>query len=95
MSEKRRRTDYGSGGVGSNAGSNADTRQLKYLQVQTEDETGGGWYRQIDEAEIEVLSRAQLERVHVDSQRDAESAARGKIAEMIGRPRDPVSDKAH
>jgi len=72
-----------------------DSSELKFLQVNTHDETGGGWYRELDDTQIEVLTRARLERVEVGSSGDAESAARGKIAEMMDRSRDTSSDTSH
>jgi hypothetical protein len=92
MSEKRRRGE----GQGSTADrESAEPSELKFLLVHTESEIGGGWYRELDDTQIEVLTRAKLERVHVESSRDAETTARGKIVEMMSKPRDAMNDKAH
>lgn len=88
MSDKQRQ-------VGSRTEQAAEAGELKFLQVDTGDESGGGWYRELDETQIEVLTRASLERVAVETSADAESTARGKIAEIISRPRVSWSDKAH
>jgi hypothetical protein len=63
--------------------------------VNTDDESGGGWYRELDETQIEVLTRAHLERVEVEATEDPESTAREKIAEMMSRPRPSSSGKAY
>ena len=92
MSDKRRRSE----GYGSPVDrEGVETGELKFLSVHTDSETGGGWYRELDDRQIEVLSRAKLERVHVESSRDAETTARGKIVEMMSKPRDGMNDKAH
>ena len=70
------------------AHSAADAQQsdadLKFVAVNLGEETAGGWYRELPDAQIEVLSRAQLERVPlVDA--DAETTAREKITEILGR----------
>lgn len=57
---------------------------LKFLAVSLGEETAGGWYRELPGAQIEVLSRAQLERVPLD-ETDAESKARETITEILGR----------
>jgi hypothetical protein len=67
--------------------------ELKFVEVQIENETGGGWYREIDASEIEVLSRARLERVPLEDT-DPEQTARKKIAEMI-KPREGIQDRTH
>jgi hypothetical protein len=59
---------------------------LKFLAVSLGEETAGGWYRELPDAQIEVLSRAQLERVSLDAA-DAETKARETITEILGRRR--------
>jgi hypothetical protein len=71
-----------------------DSNELKFLQVSTQEETGGGWYRELDDTQIEVLTRARLERVDVEIDSNAESTAREKIAEMMCRGRD-TSNTSH
>ncbi|HEU4652558.1 MAG TPA: hypothetical protein VFS47_01145 [Steroidobacteraceae bacterium] len=73
--------------------SNDHSGELKFVEVQIENETGGGWYREIDASEIEVLSRARLERVPLEDT-DPETTARKKIAEMI-KPREDIQDRTH
>ncbi|HEU4600665.1 MAG TPA: hypothetical protein VFS24_01795 [Steroidobacteraceae bacterium] len=68
--------------------------ELKFVEVQIENETGGGWYREIDASEIEVLSRARLERVPLEDTTDPAATARKKIAEMI-KPREGLRDRTH
>jgi hypothetical protein len=50
---------------------------LKFLAVSLGEETAGGWYRELPDAQIEVLSRAQLERVSLDA---AEVRVVGRVA---------------
>jgi hypothetical protein len=72
----------------------AQAAELKYVAVEVDDQTVGGWYREIDATEIEVLSRAQLERVPVEDM-DAEMTARGKIAQSVERFGSLFSGKTH
>jgi hypothetical protein len=71
-----------------------DPGELKFVVVEMEDQTAGGWYREIDETQIEVLSRAQRERVPVENT-DAEATAREKIAQMVGRFGEFLTGKRH
>jgi hypothetical protein len=57
---------------------------LKFVAVDLGEETAGGWYRELPDAQIEVLSRAQLERVPL-VECDAETTAREKITEILTR----------
>ena len=57
---------------------------LKFVAVNLGEETAGGWYRELPDAHIEVLSRAQLERVPLE-EADAETKARETITEILGR----------
>jgi hypothetical protein len=57
---------------------------LKFVAVDLGEGTAGGWYRELPDSQIEVLSRAQLERVPLVAA-DAETTAREKIAEIITR----------
>ena len=57
---------------------------LKFVKVDLGEETAGGWYRELPDAQIEVLSRAHLERVPL-IQADAETVAREKITEIVTR----------
>lgn len=69
---------------------NDDGRDLKFVAIDLGEETAGGWYRELPNAEIEVMSRAQLQRVPV-TEADAETIAREKIAEIVGRRSPPCS----
>jgi hypothetical protein len=57
---------------------------LKFVPVDDGELLAGGWYRELPGAEIEVLSRAHLERVPLDDS-DPEEKARETIAKMIKR----------
>ena len=57
---------------------------LKFVAVDLGDMTAGGWYRELPDAQIEVLSRAQLERVPL-AEADAETTARETITEILNR----------
>ena len=75
--------DQGDNGPAPCEGQGSDT-ELKFVAVELGEEFAGGWYRELPDAHIEVLSRAQLERVPlVDA--DAESTAREKIVEILSR----------
>jgi len=91
MSERRRVERLGSRAPPSDGVSG----ELKFLQVHTQDESGGGWYRELDDSQIEVLTRAHLERVQVGKTDNAETAARGKIAELMSKRRESPNEKAH
>jgi hypothetical protein len=71
-------------------GQGSDT-DLKFVAVELGEETAGGWYRELPDAQIEVLSRAQLERVPL-VEADAERTAREKIAEILTRRSASSSD---
>lgn len=62
---------------------------LKFVVVDLGEETAGGWYRELPDAQIEVLSRAQLERVPL-AEADAETTAREKITEILNRRMPPT-----
>jgi hypothetical protein len=57
---------------------------LKFVAVDLGEGKAGGWYRELPDAQIEVLSRAQLERVPL-AEADAETIARVKITEILKR----------
>lgn len=57
---------------------------LKFVAIDIGEKMAGGWYRELPDARIEVLSRAQLERVQL-TEADAETTAREKITEMVTR----------
>jgi hypothetical protein len=57
---------------------------LQFVRVYDGETPAGGWYRELPGDEIEVLSRAQLERVPLDHS-DPEDKAREKIAEILKR----------
>ena len=56
---------------------------LEFVSVELQDQAAGGWYRMLDATQIEVLSRAQLERVPLNDPDKAEEVAREKIVEII------------
>jgi len=55
---------------------------LRFVAVEVNEQPAGGWYREIND-EIEILSRAQLERVSLSNESNAEQTARERIAEII------------
>jgi hypothetical protein len=57
---------------------------LRFVPIDDGELRAGGWYRELPGAQIEVLSRAHLERVPLDDS-DPEEKAREIIAKMIKR----------
>jgi hypothetical protein len=66
---------------------------LKFVAVDLGEEPGGGWYRELPDAQVEIMSRAQLERVPLENA-DAETTAKEKIAEMLARRFHPHAEQA-
>jgi hypothetical protein len=66
---------------------------LKFVAVNLGERMAGGWYRELPDAQIEVLSRAQLERVQL-TEADAETTAREKITEIVTRHSQPSVERA-
>jgi hypothetical protein len=55
---------------------------LKFVPTNVDDEPGGGWYRQLPDGQIEVMTRAQLECVPLEHE-DPEAKARAVVEKLI------------
>lgn len=63
----------------------AKVSELKFVPLDEEDaQSAGGWYRELPDEQIEVLSRAHLQRVPLD-RADPEQKAKQTIAAILGR----------
>jgi hypothetical protein len=66
------------------AAASCQSSDLKFVPLTVDDELGGGWYRELPDAQIEVMSRAQLERVPLDNA-EPEEKARTIVEQMLKR----------
>ena len=57
---------------------------LKFVPTHVNDEPGGGWYRELPDGQIEVMTRAQLECVPLEDG-DPETQARAVVEKLIRR----------
>lgn len=55
---------------------------LKFIPTIVNDEPAGGWYRELPDGQIEVMTRAQLECVSIEDG-DPEAKARETVEKMI------------
>jgi hypothetical protein len=67
--------------------------ELKSVYVDLREQVAGGWYRELPNAEIEIMSRAQLERIPLGKRTPKPSLAT-KIAEIVSRGSPPFSSDA-
>lgn len=61
-----------------------DPFELKFVPIDSDDAAGGGWYRELPDGQLEIMARAQLERVPVD-ETGPESQARAVVEKLIKR----------
>ena len=64
------------------AGSMPLEYDLKFIPTHINDEPGGGWYRELPDGQIEVMTRSQLECVPIEDS-DPETMARLVVERLI------------
>lgn len=68
----------------SNCGEQGSSYDLKFVPVGVGKRSAGGWYRQLPDDEIEVMSRGQLKRVPLEHE-DPEEKAKAVVREIVRR----------
>ncbi len=67
---------------GSNRREQGSSYDLKFVPVGVGKRSAGGWYRELPDDEIEVMSRGQLMRVPLE-QEDPEEKAKAVVREIV------------